>query len=260
VHLADGKPTTPTIVFEESTDGLIDVVNRLVSFIAKLHGSLSVKRGAYIKAAKASSKAAASATKAAKKDKSFTANDEFVAQSDCHATLKTLFKKEKRFDLDRHAPSLDIPIYDFPAVLISRIAPSATRTRTEGGFDDTDEKEKEKEKEDSEAFNTHILEELPQWVRSALDVGIFPFSDSLPSWYRDAVISAFRDRQIPFIFSDQSLATGANLPVRYSIVLHHSDTPAGHVFFQQATQRAGRRGLDTVGYYTGGQSPPVPPM
>jgi superfamily II DNA or RNA helicase len=90
---------------------------------------------------------------------------------------------------------------------------------------------------------------LKDWIREAAEVHVYVYSENreVPTWYRNMVLDAYKNRSISFLVADSSLATGVNLPAATVVVLDRRDETSDS-FYMQAVGRAGRYGIEAAGY------------
>lgn len=89
---------------------------------------------------------------------------------------------------------------------------------------------------------------------SGLEAGIAPHHAGLVPAFREAVEELFTEALVKVVFATETLALGINMPARSVIIesvskfggLGHHDLTPGE--YTQLTGRAGRRGIDDIGY------------
>lgn len=89
-----------------------------------------------------------------------------------------------------------------------------------------------------------IPDNIPQWIKDALEYGIGIYVSSMQVWQRHYMFDAFRDGKLRVLLSDTTISVGINLPIR-TVVMCGS---MSHALYKQASGRAGRRGMDNQGY------------
>ena len=89
-----------------------------------------------------------------------------------------------------------------------------------------------------------IGKHIPDYIKLALDYGIGIHIESLNYWLKKQMFDLFREKKIKILISDIGLSVGVNLPAR-SVILTGEITPT---LYKQMGGRAGRRGLDNMGY------------
>jgi len=89
-----------------------------------------------------------------------------------------------------------------------------------------------------------IPENMPQWIKDALEYGIGVYVSSMKVWQRHFMFDHFRSGKIKVLFSDSTISVGINLPIR-TVVMCGSMSQS---LYKQASGRAGRRGMDDQGY------------
>lgn len=90
--------------------------------------------------------------------------------------------------------------------------------------------------------------------RHSLEAGIAPHHAGLVPPFREAVETLFLRSHVKVVFATETLALGINMPARSVIIeslskfngIGHEDLTPGN--YTQLTGRAGRRGIDEVGY------------
>lgn len=90
--------------------------------------------------------------------------------------------------------------------------------------------------------------------RNALEQGIAPHHAGMVALYREIVEKLFEQGLLKIVFATETLALGINMPARCVVVeklekfngVSHETLSPGE--FTQLTGRAGRRGIDSVGY------------
>jgi superfamily II RNA helicase len=100
--------------------------------------------------------------------------------------------------------------------------------------------------------NPHLLHHRQLWYLTRLGVGAH-HGGQLPGW-KLVLETLMTDGLLDAIFATSTVAAGVNFPAR-SIVFFHSDRFDGHQFvpltpteFHQMSGRAGRRGMDKIGF------------
>jgi superfamily II DNA or RNA helicase len=89
-----------------------------------------------------------------------------------------------------------------------------------------------------------IPENMPQWIKDALEYGIGVYVSSMKIWQRHFMFDHFRAGKIKVLFSDSTISVGINLPIR-TVVMCGSMSRS---LYKQASGRAGRRGMDDQGF------------
>jgi superfamily II DNA or RNA helicase len=89
-----------------------------------------------------------------------------------------------------------------------------------------------------------VPENIPQWIRDALEYGIGVYVSSMKIWQRHYMFDAFRDGKLRVLLSDATISVGINLPIRTVIMCGSMS----HALYKQASGRAGRRGMDNQGF------------
>lgn len=91
---------------------------------------------------------------------------------------------------------------------------------------------------------TEVPENMPQWIKDALEYGVGVYVSTMKVWQRHFMFDAFKAGAIQILFSDSSISVGINLPIRTAIMCGRmKDT-----LYKQASGRAGRRGMDDQGF------------
>ena len=85
---------------------------------------------------------------------------------------------------------------------------------------------------------------IPEWIKLALEYGIGIHIESMNYWLKKQMFDLFRDKKIRILVADIGLSVGVNLPAR-SVIMTGEINP---ILYQQMGGRAGRRGLDNMGY------------
>ena len=91
---------------------------------------------------------------------------------------------------------------------------------------------------------TEVPDNMPQWIKDALEYGIGVYVSHMKVWQRHFMFDAFRDGKIKVLFSDSTISVGINLPIRTTVMCGYMS----HSLYKQASGRAGRRGMDNQGY------------
>ncbi|MGI8791839.1 MAG: DEAD/DEAH box helicase [Acidimicrobiales bacterium] len=100
--------------------------------------------------------------------------------------------------------------------------------------------------------------------RAALEHGLASHHGGLLPLQREATERAFADGLVKLVFATETLAVGVNLPARTTIIdrVTRPESQGGEVLrgdeFTQLAGRAGRRGLDPVGYSVVPWAPDIP--
>ena len=135
----------------------------------------------------------------------------------------------------------------------------AVRQCLDAGLRFTDPEERSKIREIADSFVEHLTDEDLHVLhyarfRHALESGIAPHHAGLVPPFRELVELLFLQSLVKVVFATETLALGINMPARSVIIESLSKfTGAGHEdltpgSFTQLTGRAGRRGIDAVGY------------
>ena len=112
-----------------------------------------------------------------------------------------------------------------------------------------------------ESFCTQAPEAIRHDQLDALRRGIAAHhAGHLPAW-KGLVEALFQQGLVKVVFATETLAAGINMPARTTVIASLSKrTDSGHRLltaseFMQMSGRAGRRGMDTIGYVVAAQSP-----
>ena len=85
---------------------------------------------------------------------------------------------------------------------------------------------------------------IPDYIKLALDYGIGIHIESMNYWLKKQMFELFREKKIRILIADIGLSVGVNLPAR-SVIMTGDIDP---ILYSQMGGRAGRRGLDNMGY------------
>jgi len=135
----------------------------------------------------------------------------------------------------------------------------AVRQCLEAGLRFTTPAERSKIRDIADSYVEHLSDEDLRVLhydrfRHSLEAGIAPHHAGLVPPFRELVESLFLQSLVKVVFATETLALGINMPARSVIIESLSKfTGAGHEdlspgTFTQLTGRAGRRGIDEVGF------------
>lgn len=88
---------------------------------------------------------------------------------------------------------------------------------------------------------------VPQWIVDCLERGIGVYVSSMPMWLRHTIFDAYKEGKLKLMIADPSISVGVNLPIR-TVILCDEEGDITQTLYQQASGRAGRRGMDDQGY------------
>ena len=86
---------------------------------------------------------------------------------------------------------------------------------------------------------------LPNWVKAALENGIGVYVSTMPQWIRHYMFDTFKEGRLKILIADSAISVGINLPIR-TVVVCGNDIQQST--FEQVSGRAGRQGFENQGY------------
>ena len=91
-----------------------------------------------------------------------------------------------------------------------------------------------------------IPDNMPSWIKAALEYGIGVYVASMPQWLRHYMFDTFKEGRLKVLLADCTISVGINLPVRTVIITGGAEITS--TLFDQVSGRAGRQGYENQGY------------
>jgi hypothetical protein len=93
---------------------------------------------------------------------------------------------------------------------------------------------------------TKIPENIPAWIKTALEYGMGVYVASMPQWLKHYMFDTFKQGHLKMFIADSSISVGINLPIRSVILCGEEELT--QTLFDQVSGRAGRQGYETQGF------------